>query len=669
MNKCFLFVFLLLCLQVKAQQVKERLNRAPVAVTASNGILVSWRSLIDDKEGTTFNVSRNGKRVASGITTKTNFLDAEGKTGDVYVVETVCQNQIVEKSECKAWGSIFTKISISKPPVQTAANGTKGYYRPDDASVGDLDGDGDYEIVLRWIPNNSNDNGHNGFTSPCIFDAYEMDGTLLWRLNLGLNIRSGNHYSPFLVYDFDGDGKAEFICKTAPGTIDGVGRYVSEASADDRIKAVNNSKVYVNAAGHVFGGEEFLTVFDGQNGAAKNTIWYAPNRSMNVGGEKMEYGDWETVMGKPTNYNRGERYNAAVAYLDGEERLPSAIMERGYYTYCFLWAVDWDGKILKTRWLHRGNRDGWEVTDSLGHVLSSGKGASSFGQGVHSISVADVDTDGKDDIVIGGATISHDGKLKCSTGLGHGDAIHLTDLCPDRAGLEVMIPHEERPYGYDVHDAATGELLVYRKGEFDNGRALACDFIPKNRGYEFWTIAERGIFACSDGKKLLDAQADMNFRVYWTGDPYDQTFDGRFNKRAFRSFPRICSYDSTNDRIVTFMEFADYGNPSTCNYTKSVPCLQADLLGDWREEIIMYQVDRDGQEEKYNLVIFSTPEETDYKIPCLMQDHVYRLGVAWQNSSYNQPPHLGFYLPDYLGIDGDKYVTKVESHAPKYVKE
>lgn len=655
----------MLSLSIQAQQVRERLNRAPVAVMASNGVLVSWRALKEDKAGTTFNVSRNGEVVASGIDSKTNFLDAEGKANDVYCVETVCDNQTVGKEECKAWESIYTTISISQPSPQPTANGGIGYYRPDDASVGDLDGDGDYEIVLRWIPNNNSDNGHNGFTSPCIFDAYEMDGTQMWRVNLGLNVRSGNHYSPFLVYDLDGDGMAEFVCKTAPGTTDGLGEYVSKAAEDERIKSADNSKVYVNSAGHVADGEEFLTVFDGRSGKAKHTTWYIPNRAMSVGNEDMKYGDWERVIGKPTNYNRGERYNAAVAYLDGEDMLPSAIMQRGYYTHCFLWVVDWDGKVLKTRWLHEGGRNGWKVTDSTGEVVAKGEGMSSFGQGVHGISVADVDSDGNDDIVIGGATISHDGRLMCSTGLGHGDAIHLADLCPDKEGLEVMMPHEENPYGYDVHNALTGETIVYRKGNFDNGRGMACDFIPKHRGSEFWTIAENGIYACDDGRNLLKARPDMNFRIYWTGDPYDQTFDGRFDKRRFRSFPRICSFDTENNCVLVFQEFADYGKPSTCNYTKSVPCIQADLLGDWREEIVMYQVVKDGDGEKYNLMLFSTPEETEYKVPCLMEDHLYRMGVVWQNSSYNQPPHLGVYLPDYLGIDGEKYVTKTVSHAPK----
>jgi len=654
-------------------QVKEKLNRAPVAVKTSQGILVSWRYLGADGDAT-FSVYRNGSLIKESIADVTNYLDADGQPGDTYKVVSSKGGE----AECEAWDNMFTKISIPRPAAIKSGS-TTGRYRPDDISVGDLDGDGDYELVVKWMPDNQRDNGSNGYSSPCILEAYEFDGTRLWQVNLGLNIRSGNHYTQFLVYDFDGDGKAEMICKTAPGSKDGNGNYVS-AAGDATIQATDNTQNYVASNGHVTGGEEFLTVFNGQTGAAMNTIWYSPSR-----GQK----DFPTAADSYTgwgdsNNNRGNRHNAAVAYLDGLDKLPSAIMQRGYYTACYIWAVDWDGSNLKTRWLHKGTaKEKWSLVDASGSVLATettdpvtSQGKSSYGQGVHSISVGDVNNDGKDDICIGAATIGHDGKLLCATGFGHGDAIHLADLVPDRPGLEVMMPHEEKSsfgnYGYDVHDAATGEILYHAESTGDNGRGMACDFVTTHKGSEFWSSAESVSRSCADGTEVLAKKADTNFRIYWTGDPFDQTFDGRYDSDKSsatlgQSFPRIRSYNSASGNIVTFQEFADYGKPQTCNTTKATPCLQADLFGDWREEIIMTNYEADWSAATCDLLIYSTPEPTAYKVPCLMEDHMYRMGIAWQNASYNQPPHLGYSLAESLGIDRATYKTQTANHAPEKV--
>ena len=649
---------LLACsLTTSAQQTEERIGRAPVAVTTSQGILVSWRSLKSDAPNQAFNVYRNGTLIASDITTKTNFVDEDGKAGDTYRIETSGS-----ASETKAWDNIYTSIEIARPKSRKDAAGkTTGRYRPDDISVGDVDGDGEYELVLKWMPDNARDSGKEGYSSPAYISCYEMDGTPLWTIDTGYGIRSGNHYTQFLVYDFDGDGKAEVIFKTAAGTKDGKGHYVSEAATDPAIKGIDNTATHVNSNGRVTAGEELLTVFNGMTGEAMHTIWYSPNRAL-VNFPTAD-GEYSSSWGD-TSYNRGERYNAAVAYLDGEGHLPSAIMQRGYYTYCFLWAVDWNGTQLSTRWLHKGSKGKWEVFDANGTVTKSGTGASSYGQGVHGISIGDVNGDGHDDIVTGGATVSYDGSLLCSTGKGHADAIHLADLCPDRPGLEVMMPHEDSPFGYDVHDATTGTLLVSATSSGDNGRGLACDFIPANRGSEFWSSADGNTYSCTDGSVVLAKKADTNFRIYWTAAPYDQTFDGRYDSTTGKCAPRIRCFNTATNSIATFMEFAQYGNPSACNTTKATPCLQADILGDWREELIMYEYESNWSASTCKLLIYSTPEPTEHKVTCLMQDHIYRMGIAWQNSSYNQPPHLGYSLPDRLGIDGATYKTNVTSHAP-----
>ena len=367
-------------LTTSAQQTEERIGRAPVAVTTSQGILVSWRSLKSDAPNQAFNVYRNGTLIASDITTKTNFVDKDGKAGDTYRIETSGT-----ASEATAWDNIYTSIEIARPKSRKDAAGkTTGRYRPDDISVGDVDGDGEYELVLKWMPDNARDSGKDGYSSPAYISCYEMDGTPLWTIDTGYGIRSGNHYTQFLVYDFDGDGKAEVIFKTAAGTKDGKGQYVSEAATDPAIKGIDNTATHVNSNGRVTAGEELLTVFNGMTGEAMHTIWYSPNRALvnfptADGAYSSSWGD--------TSYNRGERYNAAVAYLDGEGHLPSAIMQRGYYTYCFLWAVDWNGTQLSTRWLHKGSKGKWEVFDANGAVTKSGTGASSYGQGVDRKSV------------------------------------------------------------------------------------------------------------------------------------------------------------------------------------------------------------------------------------------------------------------------------------------
>ncbi|MGN0283138.1 MAG: rhamnogalacturonan lyase [Prevotella sp.] len=653
---------LLMLLATSVADAAEKLNRAPVAVNTKTGVLVSWRALTSDASNTSFNVYRNGVAVANGLTTKTNFLDKDGVPGDTYKIETLVGGTVSETSTVEAWNNMFTTIKVPRPEAQAAANGTMGRYRPDDISVGDLDGDGEYELVLKWMPDNQQDNGYDGYTSPCIIDAYRMDGTQLWRINLGLNIRSGNHYTQFLVYDFDGDGKAEMICKTAPGSKDGKGEYVSKAGTEAAVTGVDNTATYVSTRGRISGGEEFLTVFNGETGAAMHTIFYSPSRSC------VDFPTAATTYSSSwgdTNYNRGNRFNAAVAYLDGIGGKATAIMQRGYYTRCYIWAVDWDGTKLSTRWLHKGtSATAWSVVNASGTTLNSGSGSSSYGQGVHGISIGDVNDDGYDEIVTGSATIGHDGSLVCSTGKGHGDAIHLADLCPDRPGLEVMLPHEESPYGYDVHDATKGDLIVDATSSGDNGRGLAADFIPSNKGFEFWSAADNNIYSCSTGEVLLSSKPDTNFRIYWTGDPFDQTFDGRYDSGTGKCSPRIRTYNTTKGSIATFQEFAAYGSPSSCNTTKATPCLQADILGDWREEIIMYKYEEDYSANECTLMIFSTPETTEYKVPCLMEDHIYRMGIAWQNSSYNQPPHLSYSLPEYLGVDRASYTTSTVNNAP-----
>ena len=651
----------------------EHLDRGVVALPAQGqGIFVSWRMLGTDSKDVCFDVERDGKVIASHIKA-TNYTDQDGKAAHTYQIVTyqempkadgIAPREVSQK--VKPWTDLYKSLPIDRPKGGTTPDGRSYTYTPNDCSVGDVDGDGEYEIILKWDPSNSHDNSHNGYTGDVIFDCYKLSGKKLWRINLGKNIRAGAHYTQFLVYDFDGDGKAEMICKTSAGSVDGKGKFVSQAATDADILSIDNKADYRNEAGRILTGPELLTVFEGMTGKAIHTVWYNPNRAFGVGrqvakGESLKDGfpAYSSVWGDKGNYgNRGERYLAGVAFLDGKDHLPSAVMCRGYYTRSYLWAVDFDGKQLKTKWLHASTTSG-----------------TAYAQGAHSLAVGDVDGDGCDEITYGSAAINNDGTLLYSTGLGHGDAQHLGDLDPDRPGLEYFMVHEEYPYGSDLRDAKTGEILYRTLDRDDTGRGLAADIDANHRGYEMWSSDNPEVRDCKGNviveakdawkkrsgekkKKQAPQQGDwnsnekttfravspmpaMNFRIYWDGDLQDELLA---NGRAPHFPPYIQKWNGKEAVALPLSngkQLFEMGHSVSCNWTKATPNLQADLFGDWREEVIYWD-----ESDASHLKIFTTNIPTDYRVPTLMHDHIYRMGVAWQNVGYNQPPHLGYYLPD-----------------------
>ena len=623
----------------------EKLGRGVVALPQKTGIFISWRLLGTDDARITFDVLRDGQLIAEGLTVS-NYADEAGTASSRYQVVCRVNGKAVETSqEVTPWAQAYMTLSLDRP----ATGALGGEYTPNDCSAGDVDGDGDYEIIVKWDPSNSKDNSQNDKTDNVYLDCYKLNGTKLWRIDLGVNIRAGAHYTQFMVYDFDGDGRAELICKTAPGSKDGLGNYVNQAATDEAIKNADNTKDWRTSAGRVNGGQEYLTVFNGSTGAAIHTIAYFPNRNAKAELSEAEGSfNWDDRSGKKDrgDYgNRGERYLAAVAYLGGADARPSGIFCRGYYTYAYVWAVDFDGTQLQHRWLHRSDtkttytvvdKDMNESAKITAPAATSSDGSGSrtmYGNGNHNLSVGDVDGDGRDEIIWGSAALDDDGRLLYATGFGHGDAIHVGKMDPDRSGMQVFQVHEEKgTYSWDLHDAATGEIL-FKGGSAgkDNGRGMAADVIPGSRGYEFWSSDERSQRSVQTGQVVNDKNTSVNFRMYWDGTCYDQTLDGN-------------TLDAWNGKSwERLMSFTNYGSSSTCNGTKKTPNLQADLFGDWREELILW----DGSNSA-TLNIFTTNIPTDYRVPTLMHDHTYRMGVAWQNTAYNQPPHLGFYLPDFV---------------------
>ncbi len=586
----------------------EDLSRGVVAAYTGSGMLVSWRSLATDADNTTFKLYKNGEFVADiGVEEATCYF-VEGATGaDSFTIDTYV-NGVMTEWACPATilgtknggtGSVdgaYMDVPLNTPADQTMPDGSTCSYSANDCSVGDVDGDGDYEIIVKWDPSNSQDNSQNGYTGTVFLDCYKLDGTQLWRIDLGVNIRAGAHYTQFMVYDFDGDGLAELMCKTADGTVDGTGKIIGEASMD-----------YRGTDGRILSGPEYLTLFDGQTGAALDTIDYEPSR-----GNVSDWGD---------NYgNRCDRFLAGVAYLDGQT--PSAVFCRGYYTRVAIAAYDVVDKKIVQRWIYD---TGYNANDPV------------YGQGDHSICVLDVDNDGKDEIVYGSACIDDDGMCLWSTGLGHGDCMQAGDLIPEHKGMEIYQVHEDITCA-EIHDAATGEILWKIDATEDVGRGIALNISADYPGMEFSCSANNLIYYWDNTvgtMKDIGVWGDGNY----TGTSYSSNlikwsqnsavwWDGTLEREAL---------DRTMVENFTGRLFT--GNDiSYNNGTKANACLTCDLFGDWREEMIFPTSDGSA------LRIFETTAQTDVKLFTLMHDTQYRTGVAIENVGYNQAPNTSFFL-------------------------
>jgi hypothetical protein len=589
-NSCLFTILLLLFLapgRLAAQKQMERLNRGVVAVrTSSSQVYVGWRLFGNDPSGIGFNVYRNSTLLnTTPITTSTNYVD-NITTNSTYSVRPVINGVEQPASEpASVWSQNYTNIPLQIPGGGTTPDGVAYTYSANDCSVGDLDGDGDYEFIVKWEPSNAKDNSQSGYTGNVYLDAYQINGTRMWRINLGRNIRAGAHYTQFLVYDFDGDGKAELACKTADATVDGAGTVIGSASAD-----------YRNSSGYVLSGPEYLTVFNGQTGAAMATTNYLPAR-----GTVSSWGD--------SYGNRVDRFIAAVAYLDGQR--PSMVFGRGYYTRLVRVAWDWRNGSLTQRW-----------------TFDSNNNSSYAGQGNHQMTVGDVDGDGRDEIFNGSSAINDNGAGYWANGMGHGDALHMSDMNPDRAGKEIWMPYESPGsnggVGAALIDAATGaRIFTVAEASADVGRGLAADVDPRYKGYEMW--ASRGnLYSCT-GTSITTSKPSINFAVWWDADLQRELLDNI----------TISKWNYSSSSASTLLTATGCASN---NSTKATPNLSADILGDWREEVVLRTSDNSA------LRIFTTTITATNRIYTLMHDPQYRVAIAWQNAAYNQPPHPGFYL-------------------------
>ena len=604
---CFNIRFSVTYRQPKPEAVP--LKRGLMAVSLSGagmgtGNLVSWRHRESDGQGVKYKLYRGNSAANPStalnsmryITNKTNFNDTGGTASSYYKLEVYDKFGTLIETEIsgKTWDNQTFRIPTNTP-VDTRNGAT---YTPNDASYCDMDGDGEYEIILKWYPSNAKDAASSGTTSNIIFDCYKLDGTQLWRIDMGPNFFASAHTVQFIAWDLDGDGYGEFMAKTAPGTIDGEGNYVLLGDDDP-------TENLLSGRGKQDHGPEYITVFDGLTGGELATIPYHTDYATGLN----YWGD--------SNQNRSERYLAALAYLDGPDNNPSPIFARGYYSGAFVGAYDWDGTTLKERWVSRNT--------------TSGKGL--WGEGAHWISVGDCDDDGKQEIIYGSAALDHDGSLLYRTGLGHGDALHLGDFLPDRPGMEVFMVHEEKPYGYDLRDAATGKAILYQTAGSDTGRGLAAHFDSSSDHSQFMHSAGSGLYDCADGSTIAEtwqigsSGAGINNRIYWDGDLYDEFFDKSIIAHWNPTGKYFDRYKFNNSNYVT----GKLNNDSKYN-----PCVLGDMLGDWREEIVTWN------EADNSLNICATNYSSDYRIPHLMDDLNYRVQVVNQNCCYNQPPHLSF---------------------------
>ena len=575
-----------------AQRQMEKLDRGLIAMRQGiDSVYVGWRLFGTEPDNITFNLYRKtGAKEAIKLNTKpidqsTNYVDTKVDFNftNAYFVRAVIDG--VEQIASKSY--LLPVNSISKQYLDIPLKTPVGY-TPNDISVGDLDGDGEYDLVLHQT-GSGRDNASNGFTDPPIFQAYKLDGTFLWEINLGKNIREGAHYTQFMVYDLDGDGIAEFACKTADGTIDGKGKVIGDPI-----------KNWVNKDGKILDGPEFFTIFSGKTGEALATTAYIPARG--------DVGGWGGKGGNGKNDftgNRVDRFTACIAYLDGIH--PSIVMCRGYYGRTVLAAWDWrDGK-LTSRWV-------FDTKDDKNPYS---------GMGNHGLSVADVDGDGKDEIIYGAMVVDDNGKGLYTTGLRHGDALHVTDLDLDNPGLEVFGVHEieegTKGPGAAVYDAKTGKILWAGSIDEDVGRGVADNIDNTRAGAQMWWSGSNGLFDIK-GNRIGDQPRSTNFLIYWDGDLSRELLDGN----------HIDKYNG--GRLFTANGYLSN------NGTKSTPALSADIFGDWREEVIFRSYDNQS------LRIYTTTIPTQHRMYTLMHDPQYRLSIAWQNVGYNQPPHTGFYF-------------------------
>ncbi len=595
-----------------AQRITDRLDRGLVAQKVSGGVYLSWRILAQEYYDVTYNVYRDGTLVNNEPLTTSNFRDTGGTTSSTYTVAPVVKGQ--EGEQCKAvtpWSTSYTEIKLTH-------EGIKSTLVPNDACCADVDGDGELEILLKFdnlsemeqsYPKNGPTINGTATKEYSIFEVLKLDGTRLWWVNFGPNMGDfQNNEQNMVAYDWDGDGRAEVVMRAADGTVihkaDGTTYTVGNASANVRAATGGGTNWFVTTDG------EYLLYMDGLTGEPYQCIPYPLKR--------LESGESDLNRAWGDGYgHRCSKHFFGAPYLDG--RKPSIFLARGIYTRHKMIAYDVDpgSHALVERWRWFNNTNGpWK------------------GQGYHNFGIADVDWDGRDEIVFGSMVIDDNGKGLSTTGLGHGDAQHCSDFNPYIHGQEIYACLEDNP-GNNYRDATTSKIYHRCVAGNDDGRAMAGNFTNNFPG-GLGCSAREGAISTITGEAVsgLDATGvNTNFRIYWDGDLCSETFNYLNGKNTEGCVAKYGSWSP----IYTC------AGSLTNNDTKGTPCYQGDILGDWREEIIMRTANN-------NIRIYSTPTQTKYRVYSLWYDHQYRNAMVWQMCGYNQPPHTSYFLGDMEGI-------------------
>ncbi len=582
------FCLTLLLVSISAQRKMETLDRGLIAVKNSEGVFVSWRLFGDEWYGTTYNIYKDGTKLNSEPLEVSNYMDASGTLTSNYTVAAIVDG--VEQTQCDAVQPLanqYLEISMVDRPDGYLIN---------DGTAADLDGDGEYEIIVKRICQDWSVDA----TQFAYFEAYKLDGTLMWEINVGPNIMSSSSVEiNIAAFDFDEDGKAEVFLRTSEGTIFGDGTKIGDTDGDGttnyRYSVLQSDNMrYMNA------GPEFLSLVDGETGVELDRVDYIPRGSSE---------DWGDGYG-----HRANKFFFGAPYLDGKK--PSLFISRGIYTKIVMRAYDVVDKKLVSKWEFRSE-------DNPGYGY----------QGNHNYTIADVDEDGRDEIVYGGMTVDDDGTGLYTTQQGHGDALHVGDLDPYRKGTEVWRCLENSPaYGTSLVDGATGEILIHDILGKDCGRCMAANVSDDVDGAALW--GSTTIFSAATREAIGLSHLSSNFRIFWDGDLLDELLTNKDN-----AGDGVAIIHKAN--VGTLLEA--FGT-KTNNWTKGTPTLQADLFGDWREEVIWRTTD------DTKIRIYTTVDLTPYRNYTLMHDHQYRQAICWQMCGYNQPPHVSYFLGEREGI-------------------
>ena len=654
----------------------------PISASDSNnssGIssaLISWRLLKTDPSNVAFDIYKSVDGEAEvklneePISNTTSWVDADidvSKTNVYWVTlanqtETLCDYTFTSEMAEKFYHEIRLNLNVPDASIT---------YSPDDIQLGDLDGDGELEIVVKREPYDGANMGvwFNGTT---LLEAYKMDGTFLWQIDLGINIRSGSHYTSYILYDFDGDGLCEIAFRSSEGTKFADGKIITDANGkinDYRNRQTDGKGWYSGAAiardpndpstattcGLIMEGPEYISICRGYDGREITRIDNIPRGGEGSKVSRAKY--WSEYWGDDFG-NRMDRFFIGVAYLDGipdeatgvRTTNPSLIISRGIYKNWQVWALDLKGNELVPRWKF----------DTADHA-SKWKGMCS-----HCFRVADLDGDGKDEILYGSAAIDDDGSELWCNGNGHGDILHVGKFIKDRSGLQIVASFEEAKdyegqgngYACQVINARDGSMITGHGKNLpvdasDVGRCIVADVDPDSPDFEYWSSTQEGMFSCN-GTGLVSTTYPTgigsgvmyNVAIYWSGQSTREMLD-RGCIVSYKANPDVNK--SNKNRLISFDL---YGSNQGNHASKYNPCYYGDFLGDYREEVIL------GSSDYKSIYIFSTNHPTTHRLPHLMTDHNYDMSQAMQNMGYNQGTNLGYYV-------GAETLKKSETEEPK----